>query len=193
MTFAKHIEEENKDSLYDVKLLLANGPEGNAAARKSLPQKSFQAALTRKTSQILKLLWENGDRKIVYSFYAKQIDFARKLNVTRQALSVHFKRLRESGFVQVGRGFVNVTEDGLKAIGYNSNPVIVTVRISPQKRLDAFAKIKGLPTVETFRVTGDVDVVLVLEQEKLDEVLGALSGVDGVIETKSFVSIENLR
>lgn len=99
------------------------------------------------------------------------------------------KRLRELGLVQVGRGVINVTEDGLKAIGYHSNPVIVTVRVSPSKRLQAYERFKTLPAVEIFRVTGDADVVLVVEQDKLDHVLGTLSQIDGVVETKSLVSI----
>jgi DNA-binding Lrp family transcriptional regulator len=136
---------------------------------------------------------ENGSRRTVYSFYSNQTDLAREFNVTRQALSIHVKRLRELGMVQVGRGFVNVTESGLKAAGYNTNPVIVTVRLSPQKRLEIFKRISDLPAVEMFRVTGEMDIVLVVEQEKLDQVLGTLDQIDGVLETKSLVSIETLK
>ncbi len=149
--------------------------------------------LTRKSFQLLKMLWENGNRKTVYCFYGKQTEIARKWHVTRQALSIHFKRLRESGMVQTGRGFVNVTEEGLRAIGYNSNPVIVMVSISPQKRLEVFATVKALPAVQVFRVTGDVDVVLILEQDKLDETLATLGSTEGVVETKSLVSIEAIK
>lgn len=121
------------------------------------------------------------------------MDLARDLKVTRQALSIHFKRLREAGLIQVGRGFINVTEEGSKATGFNSNPVIVTVRISPQKRLEVFGRLRSLPAVQVFRVTGDVDVVLVVEQEKLDRVLSTLSAIDGVLETKSLVTIETMK
>jgi DNA-binding Lrp family transcriptional regulator len=145
--------------------------------------------LTRKSSQLLKMLWNNGTRHTVYSFYANQKDIARKWNVTRQALSIHFRRLRESGMVQIGRGFINVTEEGLRAIGYNSNPVIVMVRISPNKRLEVFPKIITLPVAEVFRVTGEVDLVLILDQDKLDQTLAMLASIDGVVETKSLVSI----
>lgn len=149
--------------------------------------------LTRKSLQLLKLLWQNADRKTVYSISIKQVDLARKLQVTRQALSIHFKRLRDFGLVEVGRGFVNVTEDGLRAIGYNTNPVIVTVRVSPQKRLEALGKIKSVPAVEIFRVTGDVDAVLVVEQDQLDLVLKTLADIEGVLETRSLVSIETMK
>jgi nitrate reductase NapAB chaperone NapD len=78
----------------------------------------------------------------------------------------------------------------VRAIGYRSNPVIMTVRVSPSKRLEAFGRIKVLPAVEIYTVTGDVDFVLIVEQDRLDQVLGMLSKIDGVLETKSLVSIE---
>lgn len=147
-------------------------------------------SLTRKSLQILKLLWQSGKRETVYSFRTNQNELARTLQVTRQALSIHLRRLRELGFIQVGRGFISVTEDGLGAIGYRSNPVIVTVRVSPPKRIEAFGRIKVLPAVEIYTVTGDVDFVLIVEQDRLDQVLGMLSKIDGVLETKSLVSME---
>ncbi len=179
------LEDANaEDSIYDGSSQTSPEPIKIEAAPKFL---------TRKSSQLLKMLWENGNRKTVYSFYGKQTEIARKWHVTRQALSIHFKRLRESGLVETGRGFVNVTEEGLRAIGYNSNPVIVMVRVSPQKRLAALAMIRTLPAVQVFRVTGDVDVVLILEQDKLDQSLATLAATDGVLETKSLVSIEAIR
>lgn len=84
---------------------------------------------------------------------------------------------------------MNVTEDGLKAVGYRKDPVIVTVRILPQRRSEAVEKIKALPAIETFRVAGDADAVLIVEQDKLDRVLEMLAGIDGVIDTKSLVSM----
>ena len=149
--------------------------------------------LTRKSHELLRTLIENANRRTVYSFYSNQSDLARKLNVTRQALSVHFKKLREHGLVQVGRGFVDVTEEGSKAAGYNTNPVIVMVRLSPHKRFEACKKISELHALDIFRVTGDIDVVLVVEQRELVEVVGKLESLDGVLETKSLVSIEKMK
>jgi DNA-binding Lrp family transcriptional regulator len=192
LTLAKPFEDETKKAFYNVKVPLEDRPEGIETEMKRIPRKSVQALLTRKSMQILRLLMENGDRKTVCSFCTNQTDLARKLHITRQALSVHFKRLREFGFIQVGRGFVNVTEDGLRAIGHNLNPVIVTLRLSPQNRLEAFTKVKGLPAIEIYRVTGDWDVVLVVEQDDLDEVMQVLDGVQGILETRSLVSIEKM-
>jgi DNA-binding Lrp family transcriptional regulator len=189
LTLAKPLEVEQKNSFYNVK------PDVDARLTedKSVARRSPEVSLTRKSAQLLKMLWENGDRGTVYSFRINQADLAHKLLITRQALSVHLKRLRELGFIQIGRGLINVTDDGLKAIGYNSNPVIVMIRVSPQWRTAAFAKIKTLPAIETFRVAGDVDIVLILGQDELDNVLAALARVEGVVETKSLVSIESLK
>jgi DNA-binding Lrp family transcriptional regulator len=152
-----------------------------------------QPSLTRKSFQLLLMLMENGKRGTFFSFHSNQADLARRLEITRQALSVHFKRLRELGMLQVGRGFVNVTQEGLRAAGYNTNPVIVTARLTPQKRLEIFKKVAELPLIEMFRVTGDMDMVLVVEQEQLDRVLEILDQTDGVLETKSLVTIETLK
>lgn len=125
----------------------------------------------------------------MYSVSVGQAELAKGLQITRQALSLHFKRLRESGLVQVGRGFINVTEEGLEAIGYRKEPVIVTVKILPQKRSEAIQKINELPATEIFTVAGDVDVVLIVEQDRLDPILEALSHIDGVAETRLLVAI----
>jgi DNA-binding Lrp family transcriptional regulator len=191
LTLAKPVEDESNKSLYNVNVPFEKYPEEIESTMKHVTRNSIQT-LTRKSTHILRLLSEHGDRRTVYSFYTNQTELAHKLHITRQALSVHFKRLRESGFVQIGRGFVNVTEDGLKAIGRNLNPVIVTLRLSPQNRLEAFAKVRDLPAIEIFRVTGDWDVVLVVAQDDLDEVMQVLDGVEGVLETRSFVSIETM-
>ena len=77
----------------------------------------------------------------------------------------------------------------MDALGYRREPVIVNVRILPQKRSEAFQKINELPATEIFIVAGDVDVVLIVEQDRLDPILEALSHIDGVAETRSLVSI----
>src|SRR5208283_1849693 len=137
-----------------------------------------------KSLQILKLLLQKGDKKTVYSVPVGQVELAEKLQITRQALGLHFKKLREFGLIQVGRGFVDVTEEGLEALGYRREPVIVNVKILPQKMSEAVQKISELPATEIFRVAGDVDIVLIVEQDRLDPILEAISHIDGVAETR---------
>ena len=181
MTITEISHDEGKGSFYKSKFLFegANDRASNISLR--FP--------TSKSLQILDLLLQNGRRKIVYNVPIGQVELAKELQITRQALSLHFKKLREHGLVQVGRGFINVTKEGLEAVGYRTAPAILNVRILPQKTSEAIQKIDELPATEIFRVTGDADVVLIVEQDMLDRILEALSHIDGIVETKSFVSI----
>jgi DNA-binding Lrp family transcriptional regulator len=149
--------------------------------------------LTKKTLKVLRLLCESGNPSTVLSSSITQRDLARKLHVTRQALSVHITRLADAGLIQSGRGFINVTENGLKATGYHHNPAILMVRVAPQNQREAYEKIKRIHAFEIFRVAGDADFTLVVDQRELDKVLQDLYGIPGIIETKSVIATETVR
>jgi DNA-binding Lrp family transcriptional regulator len=149
--------------------------------------------LTKKTTKVLHLLCESGAPTTVLTSSITQQSLARKLHVTRQALSVHISRLAEARFIQVGRGFINVTENGLKASGYRHSPVILIVRVAPQNHRDAYERIKRIHASEIFRVAGDADFALLLEHRDLDKVLQDLYAIPGMLETKSLIAIETVR
>ena len=149
--------------------------------------------MTRKSMYILRLLCEGGNRSTMMSSRISQVELARKLHVTRQALSVHLKRLSDSGLLQVGRGFVNVTEDGLRVAGYHHNPAILIVRFAPQKQLEAVDKMRKMPSAEAFRVAGDADFAIFTEQENLDRTLAHLYSIEGIIEVKTLIATEVLK
>lgn len=148
--------------------------------------------LTRRSLDILRLLSEGGVRKTVQVYETNQTDLASKLGISRQALSLQLRKLKDRKLIQIGRGFIGLTEEGLRAVGCNITPTIVTIRIAPQKRAEAVEKIKTIPAIQIFRVTGQVDVVLMLEQQELNRVLALISSIDGVLETQCFVSIETV-
>ena len=149
--------------------------------------------LTKKSVKVLRLICESGNPTTILASSINQQDLARKLHITRQALSVHISRLAEAGFIQVGRGFINVTENGLRATGYRNNPVILIVRVAPRYQLDAYERIKRIHASEIFRVSGDADFALILEQNDLDKVLQDIYAIEGVLETKSLVATEVVR
>lgn len=149
--------------------------------------------LTKKSMKVLRLLCESGNPTRVLASSVTQQGLARKLHITRQALSVHVARLVEAGFIQLGRGFINVTENGLRATGYRHNPVILTVRVTPQNQREAYEKIKRIHATEIFRVVGDADFVLVLEQRDLDKVRQDLYDIEGTVEIKSLITTESVR
>jgi len=149
--------------------------------------------LTKKTMKVLRLLCESGDPTTVLTSSITQQDLARKLHVTRQALSVHITRLAEAEFIQVGRGFINITENGLRASGYHHSPVILIVRVAPQNHRDAYERIKRIHASEIFRVAGDADFALLLEHRDLDKVLQDLYAIPGILETRSLIATETVR
>lgn len=170
-----------KEDLYQFKPQLEEGSGQIELAKERL---------TRKSMHVLRLLSEGGNPSTVMTCHISQNELARKLHITRQALNVHIKRLTESGFVQVGRGFVNINGNGLRAVGYRHNPAILIIRLAPNKKLDAVEKIKTIPAAEIFRVAGDVDFAIVVEQQNLDRILAALYSIDGILEAKTLIATE---
>lgn len=149
--------------------------------------------LTRRSMQLLNLLYQKGEATNAYTLRLKQDVLAKQLGISRQALNVHLRKLRDLEYIRTGRGFIDVTERGLNALGISSVPAFVLIKVSPLKRSYAYQKIKELAIQRAFRIAGDMDALAVVEREKLDEVLSELSTVDGILDTKSYVTIETIR
>jgi DNA-binding Lrp family transcriptional regulator len=143
--------------------------------------------------QLLSLLYQKGEPTNAYTLRLKQDVLAKQLGISRQALNVHLRKLRDLDYIRTGRGFIDVTERGLNALGVSSVPAFVLIKVSPLKRSHAYQKIKELAIQRAFRIAGDMDALAVVEREKLDEVLRELSTVDGILDTKSYVTIETIR
>jgi len=150
-------------------------------------------ALTRRSMQLLRMLYGRGQATNTYSLHMKQSDLAEQLGISRQALNVHLRKLRNLDYIRTGRGFIDVTEKGLNALGISSNPAFVFIKVSPRKRGEVYGKIKELLIQRAFRIAGDVDALIIVERTKLDEVLSKLSYIEGVKDTKSYVAIEPIR
>jgi DNA-binding Lrp family transcriptional regulator len=149
--------------------------------------------LTRRSSHLLRRLYEQGEPTSTFTLHLKQDELAKQFGISRQALNVHLRKLRDLNYIRTGRGFIDVTEQGLSALGISSTPAFILIKVSPLKRSHAYEKIKELTVQRAFRIAGDVDVITMVEREKLDEVLKRLSSIDGVQETKSYMTIEAIR
>ena len=149
--------------------------------------------LTRRSTQLLRMLYDKGRPTNTYSLRVKQDALAKELGVSRQALNVHLRKLRDLSCIRTGRGFIDVTEKGLNTLGMSSTPAFVLVKISPVKRIQVYGKIKELALQRAFRIAGDVDALLIVEREKLDDVLKKLYSVEGIQDTRSYVTIEAIR
>jgi DNA-binding Lrp family transcriptional regulator len=96
-------------------------------------------------------------------------------------------------YVRTGRGFIDVTEEGLNALGMSLAPAFIFIKVSPLKRSYVYSKIRELAVQKAFRIAGDVDALVMTEREKLEDVLKKLSSIDGVQDTKSYIAIETIR
>jgi len=149
--------------------------------------------LTRRSTHLLRMLYEHGKSTNTFTLHLKQDELAKQLGISRQALNVHLRKLRDLNYIRTGRGFIDVTEQGLGAVGISSTPAFILIKVSPLKRSYAYQKIKELRVQRAYRIAGDVDVLAMVEREKLDEVLKRLSSIDGIKDTKSYVTIEAIR
>jgi len=149
--------------------------------------------LTRRSMQLLRLLYEKGKATSTYTLRVKQDELSKQLGISRQALNIHLRKLRDINYIRTGRGFIDVTEKGLTALGIASTPAFVLVKVSPLKRMYAYEKVRELTIQRGFRIAGDVDAILLVDRDKLDEVLRRLSVIDGIQDTKSYVTIEIIK
>ncbi len=149
--------------------------------------------LTKRSMQLLNLLYQKGESTNSHTLHLKQDALAKQLGISRQALNVHLRKLRDLNYIRTGRGFIDVTEEGLNALGISSVPAFVLIKVSPLKRSYVYQRIKELSIQRAFRIAGDMDALAMVEREKLDEVLSKLSAVDGILDTKSYVTIETIR
>jgi len=152
-----------------------------------------EETLSGRPLRLLRMLYEKGKPTTTYTLTVKQSELAKQLNISRQALNVHLRKLRDRGHIRTGRGFIDVTENGLSALGISTNPAFVFVKVSPLKRGDAYQQIMRFPIQRIFRVTGDMDAILQVEREKLDEALKKLASIEGIQDTKSYITIQTLK
>lgn len=152
-----------------------------------------EAPITQRQREILYRLYLMSRALKVYTVDKSQSDLARELGITRQALNMHLHRLREEELVRTGRGFVELTSKALEVLGVERANSFVFVKIEPRLRESVYAKILEMPVEQVYRVTGEVDLILVLEQGALAGVLKELSRMEGVTHTSSHIVIETIK
>ncbi len=149
--------------------------------------------LTKRSVQLLKTLYKKGKSTSSYSLRVKQDELSEQLGISRQALNVHLRKLKNTGYIRTGRGFIDVTEKGLNALGVSTAPAFILLKIEPGKRIQVYEKIKELAVNRAFRIAGEVDALIIVERENLDEVLKTLYAIEGIQDTRSYVTIETIK
>jgi DNA-binding Lrp family transcriptional regulator len=146
-----------------------------------------------KPLKLLRMLYEEGKPTTTYTLNMKQGDLAKQLNISRQALNVHLRKLRSQGHIRTGRGFIDVSEKGLAVLGVSVNPAFVFIKVSPLKRIQVYEQIAKFPVERIYRVTGDMDAIIQVEREKLDEALKKIGSLEGIGDTRSYITIQTLK
>jgi len=149
--------------------------------------------LTKRSIQLLKTLYAKGRSTSTYTLRVKQDELSNQLGISRQALNVHLRKLKARGYIRTGRGFIDVTDKGLDALGISSTPAFILLKISPIKRIQVYEQIHQLAISRAFRVAGEVDALIMVERENLDDVLKKLYNIDGIEDTMSYVTIEIIK
>jgi DNA-binding Lrp family transcriptional regulator len=150
-------------------------------------------SLTDRQIQILRMLYKISNSTNVFTVKKTQGELARELNLTRQALNIHLRRLREESLIRTGRGFIDLTEKALQTLGVGTSEAFVFLKIQPSQREHVYEKVRKLSSSKLFRVTGEIDLVAVVPQAQLDSFLESVSGIDGVISTSSHVVISIIK
>ena len=146
--------------------------------------------LTSKQIELLKKFYREGKTIEVHTVKKTQDEIASELGITRQALAIHLKSLKELGFIRTGRGFIDLTEKALKFLGEKEGGVFILVKIEPAKRREVYDAVRKFKVKRAYRVAGDVDLILEVNKARLDEVLGEVASLDGVRETRTYIVLE---
>jgi DNA-binding Lrp family transcriptional regulator len=149
--------------------------------------------LTKRSIQLLRMIYEKGVSTNTYMLRVKQDELSKILGVSRQALNVHLRKLKSAGYIRTGRGFLDVTDEGLNALGVSTIPAFILIKVSPVKRIQVYERIRDLSVARAFRIAGDVDALIMVERENMDEILKKLYAIDGIQDTRSYVTIETIK
>ena len=141
----------------------------------------------------MRTLYAKGKSTSTYTLRLKQDELSAQLGISRQALNVHLRKLKNRGYIRTGRGFIDVTEKGLNALGVSTTPAFILIKVSPIKRIQVYDKIKEITVTRAFRIAGEVDALIIIERENLDEILKKLYAIDGIQDTRSYVTIETIK
>ncbi len=81
----------------------------------------------------------------------------------------------------------------MEALGESVTEAFVFIQIDPERRIEAYDKIKALRAQRLFRVTGsELDLIAQVGRAKLDSFLKDLAAISGVKKTSAHVILETI-
>ncbi|NHV45245.1 MAG: helix-turn-helix domain-containing protein [Candidatus Verstraetearchaeota archaeon] len=153
----------------------------------------MSSSLTEKSIRILRKLFESSEGTTVFTVKKTQSEIAKELNITRQALNVHLRKLKKEGLIRTGRGFIDITKDALQVLGLGTSDAFVFLKVEPNKREEVYKEIKELPATKIYRVTGEIDLIVLVPQTHLSQFLEKVTTIDGIRSTSSHVIVSTLK
>ena len=148
---------------------------------------------TEKQRFILEYLLRKAQPMRVYTVYMDQEQLAKELGMTRQALAIHLRKLRDVGFVRTGRAFIDVTEKAVEFLYGRVNYVLILIKVEPKYRDRVYSEVKKLPAERILRLAGDYDLAIITTEAVIQQVLDWLNHIEGIKETHTFVAIGVLK
>ncbi|MGQ4834605.1 MAG: Lrp/AsnC family transcriptional regulator [Candidatus Asgardarchaeia archaeon] len=150
------------------------------------------AQLTIREKEILYKIFRDGLPLYVITLPFKQDELAKQLGISRQALNAHLRSLKEKGLIRTGRNFIDITENALPFIGMSGETAFVFIKVEPKFRKIAYSKILKLNILRLYRVTGEVDLIAVVDKNNLNSFLKEVTSIPGVVQTDTHIVLEVL-
>lgn len=149
--------------------------------------------ITDRRLQILRLLFTMSEGTTVFTIKKTQTELAKELKISRQALNIHLRKLKEEGLIRTGRGFIDITKDALQLLGIGTSEAFVFLKVLPKRREEVYNRVKELPCLKLYRVTGEIDLIAVVPQAHLNIFLERVASIEGVERTSSHIIISTLK
>ncbi|MCK4310848.1 MAG: AsnC family transcriptional regulator, partial [Methanomicrobia archaeon] len=67
----------------------------------------------------------------------------------------------------------------------------VFIKIKPNLRKEAFEKLKEIESAKIFRVTGEIDAIVSVNESRLDRTLNEINSIRGIEETSAHIVIQS--
>ncbi len=141
--------------------------------------------LTERQLEILRKLFYASIPVSYQTVVKTQAQLAKELKITRQALSNHLRKLRSLKLIRTGRGFIDLSPDCLRLLGKSTDEALVFLKVQPKFRMEVQEKVKQLNPLQVQRVTGSVDIVVLVSGADLAEFLSKVADIVGVESTST--------
>lgn len=153
-------------------------------------QRKKEVKITDRQYELLKMFSNIGTTKKVCTIRTTHQELSDKLGISRQALSIHLRRLKREGLIRTGRGFLDLTDKALEFLEKKTGEAYIIIKSNKRERKKVLDEVLKLPMEKICRVAGDSDVIVKIDRSKLDDALNMIDGVKGIQELTTHIVLE---